>query len=834
MIDNQAKWISIDEPEHRSETQAKNAWENRLSVDDQATWLEDNGGVVLLKRTFLAGQVKRATICATALGVFDIWCNGKRVGVKEDGETVYDELKPGWTDYRKRALCFSYELTPYLHDGENTLLAAVTGGWYCGRISCNTYEATHVSFICEVELEADDGTVSKIFTDESWQGTRGSAVRTSDIWDGELYDAREPLLCEISAGAEMKWESVLVDSYDIEISEQVGPSVRERRGLSRKPSFVKIYDGVKDNGTDFGELSLARDLGAADSFLLKAGERAVVDLGQNMVGYPAFKVRGARGARLRVRFGEMLNDSGSKSRGNDDAKESVYSLNYRSAKAKLEYILRGVDGGESYRPSFTFFGFRYLEISASEDIELLALECRVLGSDIREIGKLETSDPLVNQFISNVLWGQRSNYLSVPTDCPQRDERLGWTGDTQAFCGTAAYNADVRGFFEKWLMDLRDSQLENGEYPDVVPSVRVVGAGAAAWGDAGIIVPYKIWKMYGERDVIAGQYESMEKYMDWIATTDKKGARARYGDWLAYEKTDKSLISLAYYVMDAKYMSVMSDAIGKRDRAEHYACLAGELVEEFRRVWCDSRGMLLPDHRTQTGYLLALGLGLLPDDARGDAVEALKQKIIDNGYKLSTGFVGSCLLCETLAELGEMGLAYSLLLQRENPSWLYSVLQGATTIWERWNSYTKADGFGDVNMNSFNHYAYGAVQEWMYRHMAGIQTADNAPGFAHPIIAPKPDVRRPEEIPDGQSRITYVRASYESAAGLIETEWDTSDGFVLSVRVPVESTLHLPILTDSDTLRLNGETVKIKSEMMLGMRVMTVMLKPGCYIFEQK
>ena len=628
---------------------------------------------------------------------------------------------------------------------------------------------------------------------------------------------------------------MVCEDYAVEVVPLLGPPVRVRRGLTRRPKTVTVYRGTLDNGTDFGEINVVRSSRGRDRFRLEKGEAAVIDLGQNMVGVPTFTVQGKPGTELLIRVGEMLNDSGSRARGNDHPKGSIYSINYRSAKAKAQYILRGTPEGEFYSPHFTFFGFRYLEISANDRVEIRDLSCPVLGSEIPEIGSMKTSHPVVNQLISNVRWGQRGNYLSVPTDCPQRDERLGWTGDTQAFCGTAAYNADVREFFRKWLQDVRDAQLENGEYPDVIPHTRVVGTGASAWGDAGIIVPYVMWRMYGDTEFITSHYASMERYMDWLATTEKKGARPRYGDWLAYEPTAKELISLAYYVMDADDMAAMSSAIGNEGRASHYRALAGELREEFSRVYCDEEGMLLPEHRTQTGYLLALKLKLLPEEQRSAATAALKEKIIANGYRLSTGFVGSCILCEVLAEAGENDLSYSLLLQTENPSWFYSIEQGATTIWERWNSYTKADGFGNVSMNSFNHYAYGAVQEWMYRHLAGIQSTEEAPGFAHPLIAPQPDTRRPEEIPAGQERITSVRTTYASVAGEISTAWDTSDGFVLQVRVPVDGTLWLPILTDAETMRVNGRERRIRREKRQGRDVMVLPLKGGKrYTFRQK
>jgi alpha-L-rhamnosidase len=308
-----------------------------------------------------------------------------------------------------------------------------------------------------------------------------------------------------------------------------------------------------------------------------------------------------------------------------------------------------------------------------------------------------------------------------------------------------------------------------------------------------------------------------------------------YGDWLAYEGTDARLICVAYYALDCMYMEAMSKAIGKADRAEHYKATYKKVRDHFRTLYCDANGELNPENRTQCGYLLALRIGLLDEDKRPAAVAALKQKIIDNGYKLSTGFVGTCILNEVLAEFGENNLAYSLLLQTENPSWLYSIYQGATTIWERWNSYTKATGFGNVGMNSFNHYAYGAIQEWMYRHIAGIETTEEAPGFAHPILQPKPDTRKPEEIPEGQELIKWAKTSFESVQGLIVSNWDTTDGFVYECTVPVATTLYLPMLSCAETYTVNGVEKKFSDgKVCYCGKCLEIELQPGSYTFVQK
>ena len=834
MTDGRAVWITYANP-NPVNFEKKNPWENALGRSDQFAPIADAGGVALFRKQFTVNGLKSARVDATALGVFDLWINGERVGRKDEkGNVVYDEMKPGWTDYKARVLYYSYDLTPYLKEGENTLLVAVAPGWWNGRISLGTYGETHISLLAAIHLLDADGE-RHLYTDDAWQASWGSAVRTSDIWDGELYDANEPTFARLSQGCNcLKWEAVTTESYDIFVTPHVGPTIMVREGLTRTPETIVIYNGTEDNGSDYGKIHVVREFKGEDSFTLKQGETAVIDLGQNMVGWPTFTVKGNKGASIQVRVGEMLNDSGLESRGNDNPEGSIYTINYRSAKAKAYYVLRGDENGEYYCPNFTFFGFRYLEISATDDMIFTGLACSVIGSATRETGNMVTSNADVNQLISNIIWGQRGNYLSIPTDCPQRDERLGWTGDTQAFCGTAAYNADVDGFFHKWLQDARDSQNEAGVYPDVIPTVRVVGFGGAAWSDAGIIVPYTMWKMYADTAIIEEHYASMERYMSWLESANMMAPNPHYGDWLAYEPTDARLICVAYHALDCIYMEAMSKAIGKNNRAAHYRESYDKVREYFRATYCED-GMLKPEHRTQCAYLLVLRIGLLDEDKKAEAVAALKKKIIDNGYKLSTGFVGTCILNEVLAENGENNLAYSLLLQTENPSWLYSVYQGATTIWERWNSYTKATGFGNVAMNSFNHYAYGAIQEWMYRHMAGIETTENAPGFAHPILQPKPDTRTPDEIPEGQSLIKWVKTSFDSPVGTIKSAWDMTDGFVYECTVPVVTTLYLPMLSDAETYTVNGVEKKFSDgKVCYCGKCLEIELQPGSYTFIQK
>ncbi|MDY5934098.1 MAG: alpha-L-rhamnosidase C-terminal domain-containing protein, partial [Oscillospiraceae bacterium] len=451
----------------------------------------------------------------------------------------------------------------------------------------------------------------------------------------------------------------------------------------------------------------------------------------------------------------------------------------------------------------------------------------VVGSATEEIGSIVTSDKLINKLISNTLWGQRSNYLSVPTDCPQRDERYGWTGDAQAFSITAAYNADVDGFFHKWMQDARDSQSDEGAYPDVIPrSACCSSENAAAWSDAGIIVPYNIYMMYNDVKIIEDHYASMEKYIAQLITNfGMSGPIPRYGDWLAYDYCKNEYLSSAYFIYDIDLMTKMSEVIGKSDRAEYYKDLRKQahayFVENFMKD-----GKLIG--QTQTDKIIAMAFNLVDEDYARELADELVKQIKANDNRLSSGFVGTCKICPTLSKYGKDNMAYTLLMQRKEPSWLYSVDQGATTIWERWNSYTKENGFGDVGMNSFNHYAYGSVVEWMYRYMAGIEPGK--PGFEEIILQPRVDTRTANELPDGQQRMTDVKASYKSAAGLIESEWHNADSFTYRCNIPVTAELRLPIF--GDKLTVNGvEHSFDEYENENGCAI--IRLAPGEYVFEE-
>ncbi len=842
-----AKWICVKESScyAKDNSESVNPWEHQVTAQEQKAVLQKGEGLVLVRKCFTVDQIPASCdIRIAALGVYDLYCNGRRVGrIDSDGREIYDELKPGWTDFTKRVLYYTYDLTRYLQKGENCILVILSPGWWMGRISLNTYGVHDLALTAEILFRYGDGTERRITTDTDWLGTIGGPVLTADIWDGELYDARKDSYQMISkaAYAGLHWSPVLpYTEFEGVLSPHIGPTIQVRTQLERYPVTQTIYEGTDSDGSDFGHIHLIRSEEPyhGGCRLLK-GQTLQYDMGQNMVGWVQFTVRGAAGTAVSLRFGEMCNDSGLLSRGNDGPKGSIYTANYRSAKAKCGYILKGHPDAETYHPAFTFYGFRYVELTADADIEIFALCGNVVGSATEETGCIETSHENVNRLISNILWGQRGNYLSIPTDCPQRDERLGWTGDTQIFVGAAAYNADVCGFFHKWLQDARDSQGPTGAYSDVIPRSRVVGEGNTAWGDAGIIVPYVIYKMYGDLDIIRECYASMEKYMAFLK--EHQGPLLAYGDWLAYEPTDGKYISLAYYAYDAMLMREMSCAMETAcndafyaSKTKEYAALYQQLRNLFQERYLTPEGELT--ECSQTAYLLALKMKLLPDSCVETAKQHLLEKIRENGCRLSTGFIGTGIINQTLSEYGESNMAYSLLLQTECPSWLYSVLQGATTIWERWNSYTLETGFGDVAMNSFNHYAYGAVAEWMYRYMAGIEADANEPGFRHIILQPKPDLRTMEELPEGQVPINWVKASYRSRAGLIVSNWSTEDEmFVYEASVPegTSATLYLPLVYPQGGISVN-DVMHAVNEYPSENGTAVMHLAPGSYRFVQR
>ncbi len=767
--------------------------------------LGESTGICTFRRVFTVKKgLKKASVTATALGLYDIFCNGVRVGE--------DELKPGWTDYTVRALEDTFDLTPYLSEGENALAIEVSNGWWSSRISFGRYGYKPTALCCRITLDYGER-CDRIDTDPSWQVTTDGPIRTADIWDGCYYDARRP---QVIRGEGDGWESAVLAEDFCAVDTRIGPPVRVQTALSRSPRTSTLYAGVEDDGTERGAIRvLRRAFGdGCEKTFLRPGQILQLDLGQNCVGRPCLSFDAPKDATVILRFAEMCNDSGDPDHHGDGPKGSAYLENYRSAASQLVYRASGEEVRD-FSPKHTFYGCRYLELTCDHPLTLTALTFEVLCSDITPAGDFSCSNAEINQLFSNIQWGLRSNYISIPTDCPQRDERLGWTGDTQVFCGAAMYLANVHTFLAEWLRTARDSQREDGSYQDVIPDVLMYNPGAAAgWGDAGIIVPWRLYTVYKDKTLLREHFDSMERYMACLDALG--GPRPTYGDWLNYEVTDSRYVADCYYIYDATLMEKIASVLAKDSsapryaaRAAHYRALRAALTEKFAEKYIADGDLTV---RTQSSYLLALYFGTVPASLRPTLIRKLEDKIVQNNYTLSTGFLGTGILCQTLSEVGLDHLCYSLLLQTADPSWLYSVRQGATTVWERWNSYTKENGFGNVAMNSFNHYAYGVIAEWLFARMAGIAPDESHPGFEEFLLQPTPDLRTPEQIPAGQDRITHAKASYRSPCGLIESEWEWHDEiFVWRCTVPEGTTAHvaLPIMKECATFTLNSITVPL-------------------------
>lgn len=784
-------------------------WSGAKWIMESLPRSNDNGMSMFRKLFEVDKPIKKAFLYSSALGIYDLFCNGKRIGHTTADGIKYEELKPGWTDYRKSIFYQVHEVSSYLNQGKNVLGSIVSNGWWKGGIAFEVYGKPNTAFIAKMFIVYEDNTTDVVVSDESWNTSCNGPLRNGDIYDGEVYDARlennwQKVDYDIS-----KWHQCAINNEFVgKLEVYSGANVYALTDMRRIPS-VKICDGIVEMGTDYGKVNVIYENNTFTPIKLNKGQSLICDFGQNIVGWTPFKVKGESGTQICVRYAEMLNDTGSKERGNDGPGGKPYYDNLRAAKATLYYTLRGDTEGESYCSAHSFYGFRYCEIISDGDVIVETIDGMPISSSIDDTGFIVTNNNKVNQLISNIKWGQRGNILSVPTDCPQRDERHGWTGDAQAFCRTACYNTDLEPFYWKYLKDLRDSQMEDGSYTDVAPFVTRVGFGNAGWADAGIIIPWNLYLMFGNKELLSNHYASMEKYMNWLSTKSGdgykyQGAETAYGDWLAYDKCSNRYVSVAYYANDALIMSKISQALSSAaddeyaQKSNYYYQLFEKIKVEFlERYWNP-----FPSETTQTTYLLPLAFNLLDEKKEEKAIELLKERIKDNNGLLSTGFLGTSLFLPTLSKHNLNDEAYSLLLQDQNPSWLYSVDQGATTIWERWDSYTKEKGFGPSEMNSFNHYAYGSVGEWLYRYMAGIEVDENSVGFKHVILQPNFDHRT--FFPKDQEKISKVDSHYSSRYGHVISSWDMKDGsysYFCSVPVNTTATVYLPsYINDSQAI----------------------------------
>ncbi|MEV8592608.1 family 78 glycoside hydrolase catalytic domain [Streptomyces sp. NPDC052012] len=821
---------------------------------DGARWIgmagkmPNSAGAPYLRRQepLRRGRVREARLYVSALGVYDAYINGRRVTVPHDGQPTAELLTPGWTNYDARISYLTYDVTEFVTAARaHVTLGAVLGnGWYNCRVSeGSTYyskDGNPLALKAKLLIRYTDGSTQTVVTapDAGWKATDTGPHRADDLYDGETYDARKELTgwsangYDTSGWADVTEHDLTARFPDVKLVAYPGDSARIVPAWDLRPRSVTVHTGVtgeagSPNGmgrvvTDAGRTVTDPDRAATAKVTLRPGETAVIDLGQNMVGVPRYSLRGPAGAEVTFRFGEMLNDD---SAGADGPAGSVYRANLRSARATSTYILKGDPNGETHQDSLTFYGFRYASVTTTREVTLTGFTGRVATSALRDIGTVTTDDAKVNQLISNVRWGQRGNYLWVPTDCPQRDERLGWTGDTQVFCATGLYNTDATGFLSHFQENLIDSQriygLDGAQFTAVSPGNRYnAAAPVSGWADCGVVVPWTLWQMTGDRTVVDRSWDAMTRYIDWIrrrSADGHTGQGALFADWLAPQSTGTQLMSDVYYGYSVRLMAHMARATGRTAEAETYDKLFAGIRRTFMSTYLKTDDGTVtvrsslggkpingpdPEDDSQTALLWVLKLGLYDTEAqRRRLVELLAQNIgNDAAYKeahpdstrvqyaentLSVGFLGVNVLAPVLTDEGRADLAYQLLHQNAMPSWLYSVDNGATTIWERWNSYSKEDGFGPVEMNSFNHYSYGAVMEWMYESMAGIARDPGHPGFRHFFLRPHVD-------PTG--RIKHVTGSHLSPYGEIRSEW-IRRGRTLTYRaqVPANTTATLRI-----------------------------------------
>jgi alpha-L-rhamnosidase len=728
------------------------------------------------RRAFrLDKPVRSARLYATSLGLNDLFLNG---------EPVSDQVfAPGWTSYNKRLQYHTFDVTAELRQGDNAVGAILGDGWYRGHIGWEDYNrnryGTRLGLLLQLEVTFQDGTTKTISSGPGWKVSRGP-ILSSDIYDGEFYDATRAL---------RGW---------------AGPGYDDR---AWKPAVTLDHTKATLVAASSPPVRRVRQIRPVRLFTTPRGER-VFDLGQNMVGWARLKVKGRRGDTIRLRFAEVLDKEG-----------NFYTANLRKAKSTETYIVGG-SGEEVYEPHFTFHGFRYVEVEGypgpltTDDITGI-----VVRSDLTQSGTFSCSNPLVNQLWHNILWSQQGNFLDVPTDCPQRDERLGWTGDAEVFSPTACYNYHSAAFFAKWLRDMAADQWSNGMIPDVIPDILNINhdpglngkpfwGGSTGWADADVIIPWNLYLYYGDTRVLSDQYTSMQgwvNYMrrraggDYLWTGDE-----HYGDWLAFSSdasdypgayTDKDLIATAYFARSTDLLSRIARVLGKTRDAQMYEALFKKIRQAFDKAYVTREGYLMSN--TQTAYCLAIRFHLLDDSLASMAARHLARQVTHFGH-ITTGFLGTPLICPVLSETGNDSLAYMLLNRKQYPSWLYPVTRGATTIWERWDGIKPDSTFQTVGMNSFNHYAYGAIGRWLYGTVAGIRIDETHPGFKRMILAPHPG-----------GGLDSARATYLSPYGEIRSGWRITGATMhYHIQVPPNSGAHVVLpLVGSGAVLADGKDI---------------------------
>ena len=736
--------------------------------------------------------IQSATAFITSHGIYEAQINGQRVG------DAY--LTPGWTSYNKRLQYQVYDVTSQVKNGENAIGVSLGSGWYRGKLAwAKGYDhfGSDIALLMQLHIQYTDGSEKVIITDDSWKSSTGPIV-SAEFYNGEKYDARK----EISGWSETgfddsKWSGVKVQNFD-------------------KSNLVATYNEPIRKHETFEPQAIFRT----------PKNELVVDFGQNLVGWVELKVKGKAGDKVKITHAEVLDKEG-----------NFYITNLRAAEQQNIYTLKGGEE-EIYEPHFTFQGFRYIKVEGFPgELKKENLTAIALYSDMEKTGTFSSSDPLINQLQHNIQWGQRGNFLDVPTDCPQRDERLGWTGDAQAFARTASYNFDVKNFFSKWLKDLAADQI-NGSVPHVIP--HVLGAnshGSAGWADAATIIPWTMYLAYGDTAVLEDQYESMKAWVEYINSKSNNNlwnTGFHFGDWLFYRPfddnsgmaavTDKYLIAQCFYSHSTELLIKAAEVLGKTQDVSKYKKLSQQIKEAFIKEYLTENGRLVSG--TQTAYVLALQFDMLPENLREQAAERLVENIKRYNNHLTTGFLGTPYLCHVLSAYGYDEMAYTLLMQKSYPSWLYPVTMGATTIWERWDGIKPDSTFQTPSMNSFNHYAYGAIGDWMYRNITGLDTEESAPGYKKIVIKPTTG-----------GKLTNATASLASNYGEITSGWEiASNTFSMHVIIPPNTTATVFIPTESENAVLEGgqNITASKDIEILGMegKYLKVALGSGDYKFK--
>ncbi|PSL23380.1 glycoside hydrolase family 78 protein [Chitinophaga ginsengisoli] len=750
--------------------------------DWKASWIEP--GFVqdsisrpspLFRKTFQAGKkIQSATAYITARGMYEARINGQRVG-----DAL---LTPGWTSYRKRLQYQQYDVTNLLHQGANAIGVTLGVGWYSGYLAwedSKNHFGAKIGLLFQLNIQYTDGTEEVITSDNSWKSSTGS-ILYSEIYNGETIDARK------------EKEGWSTPGYD----DQSWSGVQLSNDNNKSNLIATVNEPVKKH-EQFKPVRI---------FTTPAGEK-VMDFGQNLVGWVQVQLKGHAGDSIILQHAEVL-----------DKKGNFYTENLRRAKQKDTYIFKG-NGTETFEPQFTFQGFRYVKVSGfNGDINPDNFTAFAIYSDMPATGNFSCSNQLINQLQHNIQWGQRGNFLDVPTDCPQRDERLGWTGDAQAFSRTAAYNRQVNNFFAKWLKDVAADQRADGSVPFVVPNVLGEGSmGSAGWSDVATIVPWNMYLAYADKRLLEQQYPSMKAWVEYMhkqSPQDLWNTGFHFGDWLFYHPdddldgraaiTDKYLIAQCFYAHSTQLLINAAQVLGKTAEVTEYTALLQRVKAAFMKEYVTPNGRLVSS--SQTAYVLALNFDMLPENLREQAANRLVENIKSYNNHLTTGFLGTPYLCHVLSRFGHLDMAYTLLLQDTYPSWLYPVKMGATTIWERWDGEKPDHTFENAGMNSFNHYAYGAIGDWMYRVITGIDTKEDAPGYHHIIIRPNPG-----------GSLTDANATLQTYYGQIKSSWRLQNGQLsLDVDIPANTTatVYIPA-KNNNTVMEGGKPVTAQKEIQL-------------------